>query len=281
MPLTLQVASATDTGRVREANEDNVWAGTQSFSDQQPVALLVVCDGVGGSAGGELASEWAVQAIRRELQDLFGPPKGAATVRLSPEEMPGALDEARGGAAARKLDGDGWDKRLSAAVKQANRVVRELAEKRPEEAAGAGSTAVVALVHGEDAVLANVGDSRGYLLRGGGLTQITRDHSVVASLVAGGMLRPDDIYSHPQRNVIYRSLGGGAEVVVDLFPLTVQGGDRLLLCSDGLWEMVRDPQIAGLLAAAGTPAEACAALIAAANDSGGEDNISAAVLFVT
>ncbi len=295
MPLALQASSLTDKGKVRDQNEDSVWAGSQSFSDQDPVALLIVCDGVGGAAGGELASKWALQTIRRALEDLFLPPQGAATIKLSEEEIEAQLSAgatrklsdaeiagliSTGASATRKLPDSAWLARLRDAVVEANEAVLDLAKKRPAEAGDAGTTAVVALVHGEEVALANVGDSRAYLLRDGKLTQISRDHSVVASLVAGGMLDPDDIYIHPQRNVIYRSLGGSEQMEVDLFPLTLQDGDRLLLCSDGLWEMVRNPKIVELLGKAKSPQEACKALVKAANDGGGEDNISVAVLFV-
>jgi hypothetical protein len=127
-----------------------------------------------------------------------------------------------------------------------------------------------------------VGDSRTYLFRNGLLRLITRDHSVVASLVAEGQLHPEEIYLHPQRNVIYRYLGQKGQVLPDIFQHLLQPGDQLLLCSDGLWEMIRSEQeLAELMAKAGDPKQACRDLVQAANRLGGEDNISAVVVKAT
>ncbi|GCE23289.1 PP2C family protein-serine/threonine phosphatase [Dictyobacter kobayashii] len=141
-----------------------------------------------------------------------------------------------------------------------------------------GTTLTAALVINMRAYIVNVGDSRTYLFRdSAGLIQITRDHSLVASLVAFGQITPDEIYTHPDRSKIYRSLGQGDELHVDSFAIDLQPHDRLLLCSDGLWEMVRDPAIERVVRANDNPSVLCDRLVQMALRGGGCDNISVVV----
>lgn len=168
--------------------------------------------------------------------------------------------------------------RLREAVEHSSEVIVSYGREHTD-ARGLGSTLTAALVVDGNAYIANVGDSRTYLLRDGQLQRVTRDHSLVARLVEAGQIEPDDAYEHPNRNLIYRSLGAGkAEVEVDIFSEVLLAGDALLLCSDGLWEMVRDPEIAAILNETVDPEEACAKLIDLANDNGGEDNITAVLV---
>jgi protein phosphatase len=171
--------------------------------------------------------------------------------------------------------------RVLQAAQSGNATVHGQARERPEEAGNAGTTLTMALVRGDQAVIANVGDSRTYLLRNGDIRQITRDHSLIAGLVESGNIRPDEVFTHPARNVIVRSLGRDPEVEVDVFEERLGAGDALLLCSDGLWEMIQDDAaIASIARGAATPMDACRALVDAANTSGGTDNISAIVVRV-
>ena len=143
-----------------------------------------------------------------------------------------------------------------------------------------GSTITGFMIVGDYAYILNVGDSRTYMIRGGQIYQLTNDHSLVGQLVAGGLIAPEDVYTHPQRSQIFRSLGDRLNVQIDIFKQQLHPGDILLSCSDGLWEMVRDPQIESILNNAPDPQVACTQSIDAANANGGEDNVSAVVVFV-
>ena len=174
------------------------------------------------------------------------------------------------------------ENRVRQAIQKANQVVHQYAVEKPGKAADAGTTVTMAVVQGQWVVIANVGDSRTYLLRNHKLRQLTQDHSLVASMVASGQIRPEEIFVHPQRNVIYRSLGQKRQVQIDTFRETLEAGDHLLLCSDGLWEMVQDEAVmARLVDSAKTPTQACQILVDAANTAGGEDNIGVVLVRVS
>ncbi len=277
--INLAAASLTNTGRIRELNEDSVWTQIYHTSRKEPIGLFIVCDGMGGHLGGEIASYWAVEALRRELSDLFIPKDPRATVVLTEEDLKAVR---AGKPLAPKLATADVEGQVRAAIQKANNVIYEYAIRKPELAGNAGTTLAMAVVQGESCLIANVGDSRAYLLRDHDLRQITNDHSLVANMVAAGQILPDEIYFHPQRNVIYRFLGQKGMIQPDIFYETLKPGDSLLLCSDGLWEMVRsDPFIVQIIELMNDPLHACRALVEAANEAGGEDNISVVVVQVT
>ena len=278
MTITLRAAGAKHAGLIREVNEDDFFVKVVQSSEEEPVGLFIVADGIGGHMGGEFASEWAVETIREELKNLFIPTDPRKTVKLDSAEIE-AMVSGRS-APTRRLGETEVERMIRRAVERANEVVLGIARAKPTEAADTGSTVTLAVIQGLTAYVANVGDSRTYLFHNEELTPITTDHSVVASLVAAGQIQPEDVYTHPQRNIIYRSLGAKPDVEVDLFRQELQPGDQLLLCSDGLWEMVRDPQIAKILEKAPDPQTACERLVRAANDNGGEDNIAVVVVWV-
>jgi protein phosphatase len=277
--IKLTTAALSDPGLERDVNEDCAWAQIYQPPNKDPVGLFIVCDGMGGHMGGEFASYWAVEAIKSELADLFLSKDPRATLVLSDED----IEAVRAGAyVPRSPVETDLEQRLHAALQKANHVVHDYAKHKPERAADAGTTITLALVVGDVAVIGNAGDSRAYLLRDHQLRQITRDHSLVASLVAEGQILPDEIYTHPHRNVIYRFLGQKGQVQPDIFTEVLQPGDYLLLCSDGLWEMVRnDVLIVHLVEQAKDPVNACQELVESANLAGGEDNISVVLVQVS
>lgn len=257
--LGLVVGTRTDPGikRKHKPNEDNLFAaqGAGMFNaSHQQFGLFVVADGMGGHANGQDASRLAIQTIIDYI-----------------------LPRLAGGDG---LDRDALVQLLTDGVQHANQAVFQ---RNMEQHADMGTTMTSALVVGTTAYVANVGDSRTYLYREPeGLTKVTNDHSVVASLVEAGLIKPDDIYTHPKRNQIYRSLGEKPAVDVDSFVVDLRPGDKLLLCSDGLWDMVRDPAIQQVMrSATANPEQTGDALIQAALEGGGEDNVSVIVVYVT
>lgn len=235
-------------------NEDSVLTlrGTCNVAEKlQPFELHIVADGMGGHANGRLASHLAI----RSMLETVVP----GLVSCTNIESEGVIDIL--------IDGVHW----------ANQVIYQYGQ---EQKTDLGTTITAVLLLGETAYIINVGDSRTYVYRpGAGLTQITRDHSLVARLVETGAISPDEIYTHPDRNKVYRGLGDKMDVTVDWFILPVQTGDLVLLCSDGLWEMVRDPQIAEILQTyANSPALASNTLLRAALQAGGSDNVGLLVV---
>ncbi len=257
--LSLAVGHLTDPGikRKHKPNEDSLFAmqGARTYNSlPQQFGLFVVADGMGGHASGQDASRLAIQTIINYVL-----PRVSSDNQLDDQAFLNLL-----------LDG----------VQQANQAVHQ---RNLEERADMGTTMTAALIVGSVAYIANVGDSRTYLYREPeGLAKITQDHSVVASLVEAGIIKPDDIYTHPKRNQIYRSLGEKPSVDVDLFRVPLQPADKLLLCSDGLWDMVRDPEIQRLMSTpTPDPSQTGRELIQAALNGGGEDNVSVIVVSIS
>jgi serine/threonine protein phosphatase PrpC len=200
--------------------------------------LFVVADGMGGAQAGEVASEMAVESFERALPE--GPAVGEA---------------------------------LAEVIRDANRRIHERSHS-DEQFAGMGTTVTAAYVGESDVTLAHVGDSRAYLWRGGELTRLTRDHSLVGELVARGKLTEEQAEAHPQRNVITRALGAEPEVDVDVEVFGARDGDVFLLCSDGLTGMIQEPGAQRVLESMSDVKQAGRELIAAANAAGGRDNIT-------
>jgi serine/threonine protein phosphatase PrpC len=292
MPIKLIAADKTDVGRQREQNEDCPYKRIES-TESGDRGLFIVADGMGGYQAGEVASRIAVETISKALDGFFKPISEQATIKLSPIPvdddativMKPVKSEEQEAIKTRKLPetpiSKSIEEQLVQAIQQANHNIINYGE-RHSGSRGLGSTVTCALIENNQAYIGNVGDSRTYLLRDGKLTSLTKDHSLVAKLVEAKQIDPEDIYSHPQRNLIYRSLGAGHKnVEVDVFHETLQPNDTLLLCSDGLWEMVRHEDLLKMLSETASPQKICEQLIALANENGGEDNITAVVVQVS
>jgi serine/threonine protein phosphatase PrpC len=258
-PTTLrqQMGAATDTGIVRDHNEDSyltIQLGLDNNNTPQSWGVYIVSDGMGGHAAGEVASGLAI--------------RGAADLILSEYLARSVQPDAT-------YNEDDTRDLVRRAVLQANE--RVVAESRAQ-GNDMGATFTMAIVVGDRVTVGNVGDSRTYLLRDGKLLRISKDHSLVQRLVDLGQISDEDIYTHPQRNAVLRSLGDRSEVEVDLFNERLKPGDALFLCSDGQWEMTRDAEMEKLLVSSDDPTTVCKALVAAANQAGGEDNITAVLV---
>lgn len=294
MSFKITAAAKTDVGQQREQNEDNACFQLARNSE---AGLFIVADGMGGYQAGEVASRIAVEKIREALQSLLVPISEQPTRKLTPiseqetvilqKMAPGsdATAEIRskgGKGKTRKLpetfEAKNVEEQLKGAIRQANRAILTYGDEHAG-ARGLGCTVTMAVVQEGHVYIANIGDSRTYLLRSGVLTPVTKDHSLVAKLVETEQITSEDVYTHPQRNLIYQSLGAGHKSVEpDVFHEKLQAGDKLLLCSDGLWEMVRPPDLLKALTEQDNAQEICDTLIDLANGNGGEDNISAVVV---
>ncbi len=249
-PLNIdyQVGRRTHAGQMRLKNEDSVLCLTLSRiinGASHPAGIYAIADGMGGHATGELASSLTIQAISQKTCAEF--------VKLQHKDSKEYIS---------------W---LVEAVQAANMSVYQ---SRQTAGNDMGSTLVCALFTGSQAYIAYLGDSRSYLIREGNIQQLTTDHSLVQHLVSTGQLDSEVARYHPQRNVIYRSLGDKPQVEVDICTQNLLPGDKLLLCSDGCTGMLEDQNLQKIILDAGTPQAACDRLVEAANQAGGEDNIS-------
>lgn len=273
--LQLRAAAGTHPGQVYELNQDKVFATIRPAGTGKSGGLFIVADGMGGHQAGEIASDLAVQTLRQALAWFINANDAEDTQPSAPRENTGNTTVFEGSA---ELP---LQRRLRVAIEEANQSIANYSEDNPDNAGNLGTTITCALIDGDVAIIANVGDSRTYLLREGQLQQLTEDHSYVAQLVREGQLAPKDIFSHPRRNVITRSLGHRPDVEVDTWAQPLMAGDRLLLCSDGLWEMVQEPAtIAEIMGSSDHPKRTVEQLIIAANRAGGADNIGVVVVHV-
>jgi protein phosphatase len=262
--LFREVAGFTDVGLVREGNEDAMLL----LDDHR---LYVVADGMGGHACGEVASAFTIEAMKAFYgsADLSARVEAAfARASKQPEEA-GLVDDSPHGLRLRK------------AVESANISVYRMAQQH-EQLRDMGTTVVAVAFADRRAWVANVGDSRAYLVRRKGhriaIQQVTEDHSLLNEYIKMNLLGPAEIEAFPYKNVIVRALGLQEQVTVDVFSLDVAPGDQFLLCSDGLTDLVRDHELATILDDAPSAAAACHRLIDLAKERGGIDNITTVIV---
>ena len=239
--MKITSCAKSDVGRRRPKNEDR-------FLSNEAVDLYAVADGMGGYAGGEVASEMAVAVLDASFAPIAALPAGALSIARAAEA-------------------------LRSAVRLASRRIHERKAAEPN-LAQMGTTAVAMLFLDDHAILANVGDSRAYRIRDGGIEQLTADHSLVAEQVRAGIITPEQARTHRMKNWILRSVGTEGDVEVDTFIVPLEPGDHLLLCSDGLTGMLEDHEIRDAVLGATTVESAVDRLVALANDRGGEDNVT-------
>lgn len=265
--LSIIAAAHSDPGKVRQVNEDSVFTFVRPATNGDALGLLLVADGIGGHKAGDIASKLAANTIFESLSWFLEKDQTEDTrpLNTSPELDPNNFIE----------------KRLRRAVENANLKIFEYAQNNQEKAGNMGTTITAALIWKHSMVIAHVGDSRGYLFRNGILHQLTEDHSFVGQLIRRGQLPYDAYYEHPRRNVITRALGQFPDVQIDLRTDVLQAGDKLLLCSDGLWEMIRDPRITDYLNQSDDLNAIASAMIQEAIANGGPDNISLVLGHVT
>ncbi|MCD7033828.1 Stp1/IreP family PP2C-type Ser/Thr phosphatase [Metabacillus sp. GX 13764] len=240
----MNTAFLTDRGRVRSHNEDCVGI----FTHHTGAVFAVIADGMGGHLAGEVASEMALSAFKKEWSET--------------EEFT-SPDEA-----------ESWLKHQSA---QVNKRIFEHALTHPE-CKGMGTTFVGVICTNSFATIGHIGDSRCYLYNLDGFKQLTNDHSLVHELVRSGQISKEDAEHHPRKNILLRALGTEMEVQMDVKSICVEPSDRILLCSDGLSDKLNDPQLLAILKDRKSVNEIAEKLIEAANQNGGEDNISVAII---
>lgn len=247
MTLKARYAGLTDIGRVRLQNEDRWFADSGA-------SLFLVADGMGGGPGGRLAAEIVVEMLPRLL--------------------------------GRRLR-DGKDFARSEVQDAVLAAIRDLSDRLRRESqaqmglTGMGSTVVLMLVRGCDALIAHMGDSRAYLLRSGRLERLIKDHSIVELLIETGDITPQEAAAHPARGQLTRFVGMPGEALPEARLVELNPGDRLLLCTDGLTGLVNDERIAAILDSEKMREQACNQLITAAIEAGGQDNVTAVVVDVS
>lgn len=243
----IQIWGITDKGAVRTQNQDSYYLKPDG---ENGMTVAIVCDGMGGARAGNVASQLAVTTTAEYLESL------------SPEELFQAPS-----------------KHLTHAAGLANEVIYDRAYTDPD-CYGMGTTMVAALVREDKALILNIGDSRAYRVGYDGILKVTRDHSLVEDMVHRGEITPEQARQHPKKNLITRALGSEPTARVDLYEIELEKGDFVLLCSDGLSNMLTDLELLREVMEGGTPDTCCERLLRAALDRGAPDNVTAVLISI-
>jgi len=254
--LLIKASGITDVGLKREGNEDY-------FSTDDALGLYVVADGMGGHLAGEIASKMAVELIHKsfshwmeseaELQDVFGMPDQTLTKKGN---------------------------YILSSIRLANRVIHEMALMH-DEYHGMGTTIAVLAVFQGQVIAANVGDSRIYMLRNGHLERLSKDHTIVSEQVEMGIMEPKDAETSPLKHVLTKNLGSAEFVTAEVFEFEPADGDRFLLCSDGLTDLVNDEELLQMIQAEENPEVLCRNCVDEALKRGGHDNTTVVSVFLS
>lgn len=236
----MEISSATSVGKVRAVNEDSFFV---SEIGEHDALLAMVADGMGGHNAGEIASAEAVKTLKSSITSAMNSPKDA----------------------------------LEIAIQCANNSIYNMSKNTPT-LHGMGTTVTACVICNDKVTAAHVGDSRLYLIRSGAIAQITKDHSLVEMLLESGSITKEDAKHHPQKNVITRALGTNNSVETDIYEFDVLDGDVILLCSDGLVNMLDDGVILSMITECGDFSHIANDLVTAAENAGGDDNITAILI---
>ncbi|MBR2916938.1 MAG: Stp1/IreP family PP2C-type Ser/Thr phosphatase [Clostridia bacterium] len=236
----------SDTGLIRELNEDSFLIS--GFEKGALHGFCILADGMGGHNAGEVASAMATEIVSNELlhSDMQG-------------------------------DEDKIVSQIMASLDYANNEIYRKAVTNSQNA-GMGTTVVVFYLDGDTAYIANIGDSRAYLIEKSSITQLTSDHSIVQKLVDSGAITPEEARNHPEKNIITKALGTEPMEEYDIYEFPVREGDRILLCSDGLTDMIYDEDIKNIVLSPLSPEEILSALVEKAKENGGRDNITVVLI---
>ncbi len=240
----MRYAGRTHTGLVREINQDSYLV--IELSEQKALAV-VLADGMGGHNAGELASSLAVEYAAEQTK-------------------------------AKDFTGKNFASQITQIMEEANKLVYTKSLQDITHV-GMGTTMIMAIVADSEINIGHVGDSRVYILRNGELKRITTDHSLVEELLQSGAITTEEAENHPSKNVITKALGCEPKIYIDNYKREIENGDKMLLCSDGLTNMVKEQEIRNVLTGTEDPEEAVDKLIEKANNYGGEDNVTAVAVY--